>query len=137
PTVSPSTWRTVYPPVALSYFGVVSRFAPARVLAMKLALGIAELLALAALALLLRTLDVPLGRLTIYAWNPLLLVEIWGSGHLDALVLATVTAAALASARRRDGIAAILLGIGTLVKLYPAVLLLLLPGRRRISVCAL
>src|SRR5262249_7996537 len=102
--------------------------------AMKLALGVAELLALAALVFLLRTLDLPLGRLAIYAWNPLLLVEIWGSGHLDALVLMTVTAAALASARRRDGLAAILLGIGTLVKPYPAVLFLLLPGRRRAGV---
>jgi hypothetical protein len=137
PRLNHSTWRTVYPPVAQAFFRAVYRLAPDNVLAMKLALGIAELLALATLALLLRTLDIPLGRLTIYAWNPLLLVEIWGSGHLDALVLATVTAAALASARRRDGIAAILLGIGTLVKLYPAVLLLLLPGRRRVSVYAL
>lgn len=137
PRLNHSTWRTVYPPVAQAFFRAVYRLAPDNVLAMKLALGMAELLALATLALLLRTLDIPLGRLTVYAWNPLVLVEIWGSGHLDALVLATVTAAALASARRRDGIAAILLGIGTLVKLYPAVLLLLLPGRRRVSVYAL
>jgi hypothetical protein len=137
PRLNHSTWRTVYPPVAQAFFRVVYGLAPDNVLAMKLALGMAELLALATLALLLRTLDIPLGRLTVYAWNPLVLVEIWGSGHLDALVLATVTAAALASARRRDGIAAILLGIGTLVKLYPAVLLLLLPERRRVSVYAL
>jgi hypothetical protein len=108
--------------------------APDSVTAMKLGLGVAELLALGALVLLLLTLDLPAGRLAIYAWNPLLLVEIWGSGHLDALVLATVTAAALASARRRDGLAAVLLGLGTLVKLYPAVLFLLLPGRWRMSV---
>jgi alpha-1,6-mannosyltransferase len=137
PRLNHSTWRTVYPPVAQAFFRAVYRLAPDNVLAMKFALGLAELLALATLAFLLRTLDIPLGRLTIYAWNPLLLVEIWGSGHLDALVLATVTAAALASARRRDGIAAILLGIGALVKLYPAALLLLLPGRRRVWTYAL
>ena len=137
PRLNHPTWRTVYPPVAQKLFRAVYRLSPDNVLALKLAFGIAELLALATLALLLRTLDIPLGRLTIYAWNPLLLVEIWGSGHLDALVLATVTAAALASARRRDGIAAILLGLGTLLKLYPAVLLVLLPGRRRVSVYAL
>src|SRR5437899_10566304 len=101
---------------------------------MKLALGTPGLRALSALVLLLRTLALPPGRLAIYAWNPLLLVEIWGSGHLDALVLAAVTAAALASARRRDGLAAVLLGLGTLVKLYPAVLYLLLPRRRSASV---
>lgn len=131
PKLNHPTWHTVYPPLAQAFFRVVYRIAPDSVAAMKLALGIAELLALAALVLLLRTLDLPVGRLAIYAWNPLLLVEIWGSGHLDALVLATVTVAALASARRRDGLAAILLGIGTLMKIYPAVLLLLLPARRR------
>ena len=137
PRLNHSTWRTVYPPVAQALFLAVYRLAPDNVLALKVAFGIAELLALAALTVLLRTLNLPLGRLTIYAWNPLLLVEIWGSGHLDALVLALVTGAALASARRRDGIAGILLGIGTLVKVYPAVLLLVLPGRRRVSVFAL
>ncbi len=137
PRLNHPTWRTVYPPVAQALFRAVYRVAPDNIFALKVAFGLAELLALAALACLLRTLGIPLGRLTIYAWNPLLLVEIWGSGHLDALVLAAVTTAALASARRRDGIAAILLGIGTLVKLYPAVLLPLLPGRRRVSVYAL
>ena len=137
PRLNHSTWHTVYPPVAQAFFRAVYRRAPDNVLAMKLALGLAELLALASLAFLLRTLDLPLGRLTIYAWNPLLLVEVWGSGHLDALVLAAVIAAALASAQRRDDLAAVFLGLGTLVKIYPAVLLLVLPGRRRIWVWAL
>jgi alpha-1,6-mannosyltransferase len=137
PGLNHPTWLTVYPPPAQAFFRAVYWIAPDSVRAMKLALGIAELLALGALVLLLRALDLPAGRLAIYAWNPLLLVEIWGSGHLDALVLATVTGAALASARRRDGLAAILLGVGTLVKLYPAVLLLLLPDRRRVWVATL
>jgi hypothetical protein len=137
PKLNHTTWRTVYPPVAQAFFHAVFRLSPDSVFAMKLALGIAELLALVCLVLLLRTLDIPLGRLTIYAWNPLLLVEVWGSAHLDALVLMAVTAAALASARRRDDLAAILLGLGTLVKLYPAVLLLLLSGRRRLTIYAL
>jgi alpha-1,6-mannosyltransferase len=128
------TWQTVYPPPAQAFFRAVYWIAPDSVTAMKVALGIVELVALAALVLLLDTLDLPAGRLAIYAWNPLLLVEIWGSGHLDALVIATVTIAALASARRRDGLAAALLGLGTLIKLYPAALLPLLPGRRRAPV---
>lgn len=134
PKLNHPTWHTVYPPLAQAFFRAVYWCAPDSILAMKLALGLIELLALLALICLLLTLGLPHGRLAIYAWNPLLLVEIWGSGHLDALVLATVTAAALASARGRDSIAAMLLGLGTLVKLYPAALLLLLPGRRRVSV---
>ena len=131
PQLNHTTWQTVYPPLAQAFFRAVYRMVPDSVLAMKLALGIAELVALLALGVLLATVRVPLGRLAIYAWNPLVLVEIWGSGHLDALVIAAVTLAALASARRRDSLAAIFLGIGTLVKVYPAVLFLLLPGRRR------
>jgi hypothetical protein len=137
PRLNHKTWHTVYPPVAEAVFRAVYRIAPGSVLAMKIALGLAELVALAGLALWLRTLGLPLGRLTIYAWNPLVLVEIWGSGHVDALVLLTIVAASLASARGRDGLAAICLGLATLVKLYPAVLLPLLPGRRRPGVLAL
>ena len=136
PKLNHPTWQTVYPPPAQAFFRAVYWIAPDSVTATKLALGIGELLALAALVPLLLTLDLPAGRLAIYAWNPLLLVEVWCSGHLDALVLPTVAAAALASARRRDGLAAALLGVGTLLKLYPAVLFLLLPGRRRPSVVA-
>jgi alpha-1,6-mannosyltransferase len=137
PRLNHKTWRTVYPPVAEAVFRAVYRIAPNSVLAMKIGFGLAELLTLAGLALWLRTLRLPLDRLTIYAWNPLLLVEIWGSGHLDAIALLTVVAAALASARGRDGLAAVFLGLGTLVKLYPAVLLPLLPGRRRLAVLVL
>jgi alpha-1,6-mannosyltransferase len=137
PRLNHTTWRSVYPPGAEAVFRAVYRVAPDSVLAMKVILGLAELAALAGLALWLRVLGLPLGRLTIYAWNPLVLVEIWGSGHLDALVLLAVVAAGLAAARGRDGLAAVCLGLGTLVKLYPAVLLLLLPGRRRPGVLAL
>jgi hypothetical protein len=136
PRLNHATWLTVYPPVAQAFFQAVYRLAPDSALGLKLALGIAELLALAALALLLKTLGLPLGRLVIYAWSPLVLIEIWGSGHIDALVLAAVTTAMLASARGRDAIAAGLLAVGTLVKLYPAVLLVLFPGRLRPRVLA-
>jgi alpha-1,6-mannosyltransferase len=134
PQLNHPTWHSVYPPPAQAFFRAVYWIAPDSVAAMKAALGIAELLALGALALLLRVLDLPAGRLVIYAWNPLLLVEIWGNGHLDAVVLAAVTVAALASARRRDALAAAVLGVGTLIKLYPAILFVLLPGRRRAPV---
>src|SRR5262249_9586991 len=137
PHLNHTTWHSVYPPAGQAFFRAVYRIAPDSVRAMKAALGIGELLALGALVMLRRTPGLPAGRLAIYAWNPLLLVEVWGSGHLDGLVLATVVGAALASARRRDGLAAALLGVGTLVKLYPAALFLLLPGRRRVRVAGL
>lgn len=131
------TWQTVYPPVAQAFFLAVYRAAPDSVFALKAVLCLAEAVALVVLLRLLGTLGAPPGRLTIYAWSPLVLVEVWGSAHLDALVILMVVAAALASARGRDGVAAVWLGAGTLLKLYPAILLLLLPGRRRPAVAAL
>src|SRR4029434_11234268 len=49
---------------------------------------------------------------------------------------ATDRSAARACARRLDNLAAALLGLGTVLKLYPAILFALLPGRRRASVVA-
>lgn len=77
PKLNHPTWLTVYPPPAQAFFRAVYWIVPDSVRAMKCVLGVAELLALGALVLLLRTLDLPAGRLAIYAWNPLLLVEIW------------------------------------------------------------
>ena len=94
---------------------------------MKLALGLAELIGLAALCGLLRSRGRPLWQVVIYAWNPLVLVEVWGTAHLDALVIPAVTAASWAAVRSRYALAGGLLGIGALVKLYPAALLPLLP----------
>jgi hypothetical protein len=84
---------------------------------------VAEVATLAVLASLLRALGVPLVQLVVYAWNPLVLVEVWGSGHLDALVMLSTVAAVRCAIAGRVSIAALLLGLGALVKLYPAVLL--------------
>jgi len=126
PHLNHPSWRTIYPPGAQLYFRLVYTLAPDSVLAMKMAMGLAELATLAVLVSLLGAVGVPLARVAVYAWNPLVLVEVWGSGHLDALaVLSVVAAVRLAIGGRRHAAAA-LLGVGTLVKLYPAALLLLL-----------
>lgn len=124
-----STWRTIYPPGAQLFFRAVYALAPDSVIAMKLAIALAELATLVVLACLLGRLAVPLEQLAVYAWNPLLLLEIWGSGHLDGLVILFVVAAVYLAVAGRVMTAAMLLGLGTLVKIYPVILLpLLLDG---------
>jgi alpha-1,6-mannosyltransferase len=98
------------------------------VMAMKSAIALAELTTLGILASLLGRLGVPLAQLAIYAWNPLVLVEIWGSGHLDGLVILFVVAAVHLILAGRGTAAAAMLGLGTLVKIYPAFLLPLFLG---------
>jgi len=129
PRLNHPTWRTVYPPGAQLFFRAVYALAPDSVLAMKAALALAELATLAVLASLLRALGVPFVRLAVYAWNPLVMTEIWGSGHLDALAMLAAVAALRFAVAGRASLAAALLALGTLVKLYPAALLpLLLDG---------
>lgn len=127
PRLNHPTWRTIYPPGAQAFFQAVYRLRPDSVLAMKAALGLAELVGLAAVFGLLRVSDRPVSQLVIYAWNPLVLFEVWGMGHLDGLVLPAVAGAAWAALRTQYGLAGALLGLGALVKLYPAALLPLLP----------
>jgi len=127
PRLNHPTWRTIYPPGAQLFFQAVYRLRPDSVFAMKAALGLAELIGLAAVFGLLRASGQPVSQLVIYAWNPLVLFEVWGMGHLEGLVLPVVAGAAWAALRARYATAGVLLGLGTLVKLYPAALLSLLP----------
>jgi alpha-1,6-mannosyltransferase len=126
PRLNHPTWRTVYPPGAQLFFRAVYTLAPDSVIAMKAAMALAELATLGVLASLLRTLGVPLVQLAVYALNPLVLVEIWSSGHLDALALLLVVTALHLATSGRVHLAAAVLGVGTLIKLYPALLLPLL-----------
>jgi len=127
PRLNHPTWRTVYPPGAQFFFQAVYRIRPDSVRAMKLAVGLAELLGLASVVGLLRAGRRPLSLAVIYAWNPLVLIEVWGMGHLDGLIVPAVASAAWAALRGRHAAAGALLGVGALVKLYPAALLPLLP----------
>jgi hypothetical protein len=126
PRLNHPTWRTIYPPAAQAFFRAVYAVAPDSVRALKIALGAAEVAGIVLLVALLRVLGLPRARLAIYAWNPLVLVEVWGSAHLEALAVPLAIAAVLAAVRHRHGVAGVMLALGTLVKLYPAALLPLL-----------
>lgn len=140
PRLNHQTWLTIYPPAAQAFFRVVYAVKPDSVLAIKIALGAVELVGLGLLVALLRALALPRGRAAVYAWNPLVLVEVWGSAHLDALVVTGVIGVALAVVKHWHVTAAVLLGLATLVKLYPIALLPLLAratGVRMATVCLL
>jgi hypothetical protein len=58
-----------------------------------------------------------------YAWNPLLAVEVAGSGHLDIVGALLLLVSVAALARRWRAIAALAFGLAVAVKLLPIVLL--------------
>jgi alpha-1,6-mannosyltransferase len=112
---------TIYPPVAEYVFFIGTRLQASRT-AMKATMLAIEL---AGLWLLLRLLDewqMPRARILIYAWHPLPLWEVAGSGHVDAALLTLVILALWARRREAGWLTGMALAAAALVKFFPAVL---------------
>jgi alpha-1,6-mannosyltransferase len=112
---------TIYPPVAQMLFLVANRFGETA-LAVKLVFVTIEAVGVGTLIFILRAAGRPLEHILLYAWHPLPVWEIAGSGHVDAAVV-TFTALALAAAVTRGRVwSAVALAAATLVKFLPLVL---------------
>jgi len=72
-----------------------------------------------------------------YAWNPLLAVEVAGSGHIDIVGVLLLLASFAALARRWRALAAVAFGLAVAVKLLPIILLPLYWRRARLRDAAL
>src|SRR4029077_8946057 len=72
-----------------------------------------------------------------YAWNPLLAIEVAGSGHIDIVGLLLLLVSFAALGRRWRTVAALAFGLAIAVKLLPIVLLPLYWKRVRIRDAAL
>ena len=113
---------TIYPPAAQAIFFLITRI-PAGVIGMKIGWLAFECATAWTIVRLLDRLGLPRGRLLIYAWSPLVVWEVAGSGHLDAAMAAFLMLAVLARMRGRDGIAGMALGLAVLIKFFPLVVL--------------
>jgi len=120
---------TIYPPLAQWLFALAWKLGGTP-LAWKAVLLACEALLVAGLSALLRRRKLPAYRLLLYYWNPLVVVECYGSGHVDLAAAAfLVLALALWDGGRRIRAGAAW-GAAVLIKLVP---LLLVPAliRRR------
>jgi hypothetical protein len=72
-----------------------------------------------------------------YAWNPLLAVEVAGSGHIDIVGVLLLLLSATALVRRWRAVAAVAFGLAVAVKFLPIVLLPLYWKRVRVRDAAL
>ena len=122
PSVNHAAIPTIYPPLAQLFFRAICVFS-ATPAAFKLALLLCDwgLCLLLAHTLVRRGQDPR--RVVLYAWNPLPLVEIAGSGHIDALGVLILFAALYALHNQRWAAAVCALAGAFLVKLVPLVLL--------------
>jgi alpha-1,6-mannosyltransferase len=112
---------TIYPPAAQLFFGAVAavRATPSALKSAYLPFEIAAWLAL--LALLRRRALAP-ERILLFAWNPLVLVESYGSGHVDLLAAAALVMALLLLDLGRRVPAGIAWAIASLTKYTPLLL---------------
>jgi hypothetical protein len=121
---------TIYPPGAQILFAAVVSLLSDDVAAMK---GLMILFDLGTMFLIIRLLKRTgndQDRVLLYAWSPLVIFELAGNGHLEALMLPFALIALLARMDGKSVAPGIALGIATLIKLYPAILLPALYRRR-------
>ena len=121
---------TIYPPAAQMFFALITTIVPDSIRGMKAFMVLFDLVTIGVLIRLLHTTGSDPERVVLYAWSPLVVFEFAGSGHVDALMLPFLLLALHARLTARPGSAGVLLGLATLLKLYPAVLFPALYSRR-------
>lgn len=120
---------TIYPPGGQAVFLALAAAGVEGTSGIKAAASIAEAFTLWLLVIALSRRRLPVGRLAVYAWSPLIISEVCVSGHLDALVLPLITLALLLVERKRAVLAGCLIGAAAMMKLYPILVLFALPRR--------
>jgi hypothetical protein len=122
-----------YPPGAQLFFVLGYLLMPANLLATKALFVLCDLITSLGVGVLLLRKGLDPRRLMIYAWCPLPIIEFAIQGHVDAVaIMFTVLTVVCASGTWRGArlVAGICLGLATLAKIYPLILLLALIRRR-------
>jgi hypothetical protein len=118
PAINHKQIRTIYPPVAQLFFAAVCLIDTSPVV-MRIFLVLCEIAMLLVLLKMLRLRGLSGERLLLYAWNPLAVLEISGSGHIDALAIALLMLAIYLLLLGRKQTAVVALGAAVLSKLVP------------------
>ena len=123
PKINRKEQTSAYPPFAELAFRALAHLRPLNTDIFKLGFLALDLAPCALLAQLLRIRgQSPLG-VVVYAWHPLPVFEFFHSAHIDVLAVTLIALALFLQARGRQGAAGIALGLATLTKLYPGLLL--------------
>ncbi|SHI81986.1 Protein of unknown function [Hymenobacter daecheongensis DSM 21074] len=133
PRMNSPHYYSVYPPVCQAIFGAASWLFPSNergfVLMLRLVLLAAEAGTALLLLALLRHFGLAAEKGFLYLLNPLVIVELTGNLHFEALLICGLLAALWALARGRRGLSAAALALSIGAKLLPLLLLPLLLRR--------
>ena len=125
-----------YPPGAELFFRAVTAIQEST-FALKVAFVVCEFAIMFVLLEVFRSTRQEAHLVLAFAWNPLLAIEVAGSGHIDIVGALLLVVSAAALVRRWRMIAALALGLAIAVKFLPIVLLPLYWKRVRIRDTAL
>ncbi len=112
---------TIYPPTAQIVYWAATRFGES-VTVMKVVMLGFEALAIWAILALLAARGLPQYLVVIYAWHPLAIWEVAGSGHIDVVAMALLLLAMLGAERRNALGTGAALAAATLAKYFPIVM---------------
>ena len=124
---------TIYPPGAEAIYVLSYLLAPSNLFFLKGIFIVFDMVTCGALALLLKRKGLDPRRVIIYAWCPLPIVEFAIQGHVDVITLTFTILAVVSTANTRPGgrvLTGILIGLATLTKIYPILLLVVIARRR-------
>jgi alpha-1,6-mannosyltransferase len=116
-------WTSPYPPVAQLVFLGVARVRPMSVTAVKAAMASFDIVSALILMLVLARSGLDPARAIVFAWNPLVIFESAHSGHLEAVYLLFLAVGLLAWTHKQSVLTGTALGLATMVKFYPILLL--------------
>jgi hypothetical protein len=131
PHINHKEYPAIYPPLNQYIFALSTIISPT-ISAMNMTFLLFDLLTMGLLILILRKRQLPLSRIIIYAWNPLVIMEFAGSGHLDSAGIFFLMLALYLFTRKRSWSPALALALSFLIKFIPLLFLPFLLIRRKV-----
>ncbi|NQY98727.1 MAG: DUF2029 domain-containing protein [Henriciella sp.] len=113
---------TIYPPLAQAAFAVAHVIDPFGLTGWRLVLLAADLATMGLLLLLLRAHGRDSVWASVYWWNPVVILQGFGAGHMDLLLLPFLMATLLFAKQNKISMATVALAGATAIKLWPAIL---------------
>jgi alpha-1,6-mannosyltransferase len=114
---------TPYPPGAQVIFFAAYLLHSSSLTAFKVLLSLFDLLAIAALMIVLARNRLNPAQAILFAWHPLLIYEGAHTGHIESAFIFFLVMALLAQSYRKPALTGVALAMATLIKYYPAILL--------------
>jgi hypothetical protein len=114
---------TIYPAGAQMLFHALNKLKMDAILSFKGAVVLFDMGSVLVLMMILSSLGLARERVLIYAWHPLVVFEIAGSGHLEGFMLFFVLLCLLLMIKKRPFASVTSLALAASLKLYPAILL--------------